>query len=293
MCRELVLLVSLIFMLTLAGITSAALPAGWESQDIGTTGGSANESNGTWTVIGDGADIWGSSDAFHYAYVPLIGDGEITAHVVDNGTGSNTWAKGGVMIRETLDANSKHAMMIITDSDGGGIAFQSRPDTSATSISFHGDVTASPPHWVKLVREGNMITGLHSDDGINWEQMTDASPDGAMTNPIEIEMPDQVFIGLCVTSHAAGELRTYMFDNVTVGLPVIAYLPDPADGAVVSQTWISMSWNAGHTAVSHDFYFGENAADVEAGTGDTFRGNLDLNTTFYLGGSMRLRLMVP
>jgi hypothetical protein len=277
MCRKLVLLLSFALVLSLVGSASAAIPAGWQNQDIATTGGSANESKGTWTVIGDGADIWGGSDAFHYAYVPLIGNGEITAHVVDNGTGTNTWAKGGVMIRETLDAGSKHAMMVITDSDGGGIAFQSRfQNAGANSSSFHGSVTASPPHWVKLVREGNMITGYHSDNGVDWQEMTAAAPDntgGTMTNPIEVTMAEQVYIGLCVTSHAAGELRTYIFDNVTVGLPVIAFGPSPADGAIYLDTWVSMSWNAGHTAVSHDVYFGENAADVEAGTGDTFQGN--------------------
>ncbi len=273
MCRKLVLLVSFTLVLSLVGNAMAAMPAGWESQDIATTGGSADESNGTWTVIGDGADIWGTSDAFHYAYVPLIGDGEITAHVVDNGTGSNTWAKGGVMIRETLDANSKHAMIVITDSEGGGIAFQSRPDTGGSSVSFHGDVTASPPHWIKLVREGDIITGYHSDDDVDWVQFTDTSPDGAMTNPIEISMAEQVYIGLCITSHAEGELRTYTFDNVTVGLPVIVTKPDPADGAIHPDTWVSMSWRAGHTAVSHDVYFGETFADVNDGTGDTFRGN--------------------
>jgi len=274
MCRKLVLLVSLAFVLSLIGNTRAALPAGWQSQDINTTGGSANESNGTWTVIGDGADIWGTSDAFHYAYVPLIGDGEITARVVDNGTGSNTWAKGGVMIRETLTANSKHVMAIITDSDGGGIAFQGRPTAGGSSVSFHGDITASPPHWVRLVREGDMVTGYHSDDGVDWELFTDTSPDGGMTNPLNLSMAEQVYIGLCVTSHAAGELRTYTFDNVNVKLPVIATSPNPADGAISPQTWASLNWNAGDQAVSHDVYFGENEADVEAGTGDTFRGNV-------------------
>jgi hypothetical protein len=282
MCRKLVFMVSLAFVLSIIGNASAVLPAGWQSQDIGTTGGSADESNGTWTVIGDGADIWGSSDAFHYAYVPLVGDGEISARVVDNGTGSNTWAKGGVMIRETLAANSRHAMMILTDSDGGGIANQARPSTGGSSVSFHGDITASPPHWVRLVREGDMITAYHSNDGVAWELFTDTSPDGAMTNPLSLPMPEQVYIGLCVTSHAAGELRTYTFDNVNVKLPVIATSPDPADGAIYPQTWASLSWNAGDKAVSHDVYFGENAADVEAGTGDTFRGNVP-DTYFIVG----------
>ena len=282
MFRKVVFLTSFVLVLGLIGNASAQLPVGWQSQDINTTGGSASESDGTWTVIGDGADIWGTSDAFHYAYVPLIGDGEITARVVDNGTGSNTWAKGGVMIRETLQANSKHIMAIITDSDGGGIAYQGRPSTGGSSASFHGDITASPPHWVRLVREGDMVTGYHSDDGIDWELFTDTSPDGAMTNPLNLPMPEQVYIGLCVTSHAAGELRTYKFDNVSVKLPVIATSPDPADGSIYPETWASLSWNAGQTAVSHDVFFGESEVDVEAGTGDTYRGNVP--DTFFIVG---------
>ncbi|MHC4325083.1 MAG: PA14 domain-containing protein, partial [Planctomycetota bacterium] len=285
MCRKLVLLVSLVVVVGLAGNAPAALPDGWSSQDVGTPSpGSADESNGTWTITGNGHDIWDSSDNFHYAYVPLIGDGEITARVVDNGTGSNAWSKGGVMIRETLDGPSKHVIAALTGGEGSGAAFQGRPDTGSGSISFHGDVSASPPHWVKLVREGDMITGYHSADGVAWEQFTDGSPDGAMTNPLELAMAEQVYVGLAVSSHAAGELRTWTFDNVTVGLPVIAYGPSPADGAIHSDTWASMGWNPGSTAVSHDVYFGENAADVEAGTGDTFRGNQGADALYFVVG---------
>jgi hypothetical protein len=276
MCRKFLLLVSFVLVLGLVGNASAAVPAGWQNQDIGTTGGNADESNNTWTVSGDGADVWGSSDAFHYAYVPLIGNGQISARVVDNGTGSNAWSKGGVMIRETLDANSKHMIMALTGGEGGGIAFQGRfQDAGASSSSLHGTVTASPPYWVKLTREGNTITGYHSADGVDWTLFTGGADNagGTITNPMEVSMASDIYIGLFVTSHAAGEVRTYTFDNVIVGLPVMAYGPYPADGVIYPDTWVSLSWNAGHTAVSHDIYLGENAADVEAGTGDTFRGN--------------------
>jgi len=49
--------------------------------------------------------------------------------------------------------------------------------------------------------------------------------------------------------------------------------PDPANGAFHNDTWASLSWTPGETAVSHDVYFGENLDDVKNGTGDTFRGN--------------------
>ena len=118
MCRRMFCSVSFILVLIMAGNVSALVPAGWSNQDIGTFGGSTFESSGTWTIAGDGADIWGNADAFHYAYVPLSGDGEIIARVVSNGSGPNAWAKGGVMIRETLNPDSKHAMMVVTGGEG-------------------------------------------------------------------------------------------------------------------------------------------------------------------------------
>ncbi|MBL7187383.1 MAG: hypothetical protein ISS70_13765 [Phycisphaerae bacterium] len=60
-------------------------------------------------------------------------------------------------------------------------------------------------------------------------------------------------------------------------LPVIphtAHRPDPADGALLDQTWVTLGWSPGKSAVSHDVYLGENFDDVSEGIGDTFRGNM-------------------
>ncbi len=260
----------------------ASLPQGWMSQDIGTTGGSADESGGTWTISGDGADIWGSSDAFRFAYIPLSGDGMIVARVLDNGSGSDTWAKGGVMIRETLDANSKHAMMIITGGAGAGKAFQCRPNTGSYSFSSHGGSQVSPPMWIKLVREGNLFTGYYSVDGINWQQQPDGTGWDRTPNPIEINMTRDVYVGICVTSVVVGEVRTYRFDHVSTEPPKIALRPDPADGALYEDTSVSLSWRAGDLAVSHDVYFGDNFDEVNDGTWSTFQGN-QTETVFKVG----------
>ncbi len=58
--------------------------------------------------------------------------------------------------------------------------------------------------------------------------------------------------------------------------------PNPADDAIHADTWVSLSWLATTSAVSHDVYFGESFADVEAGTGDTFQ--INQSTTFYVLG---------
>jgi hypothetical protein len=52
-----------------------------------------------------------------------------------------------------------------------------------------------------------------------------------------------------------------------------AWNPTPADGAIEAATWANLSWTPGGFAVSHDVYLGDNFEDVNAGTGNTFRGN--------------------
>ena len=51
--------------------------------------------------------------------------------------------------------------------------------------------------------------------------------------------------------------------------------PNPADGALHEDTWVSLSWRPGPFAVSHDVYLGDNFDDVNNGTPDSpvFRGN--------------------
>ncbi|MEA3227112.1 MAG: hypothetical protein U9Q07_14275, partial [Planctomycetota bacterium] len=275
MNRTLICLASVVLVLGLAGSVSAVVPAGWTNQDIGSSsGGGADEAGGTWTVSGNGNDIWGTADAFHYAYVPLTGDGQMVARVVDNGTGSNAWAKGGVMIRETLEAGSMHAMTVVTGGNGGGAGFQWRPSTGASSLSNHDpSPTVSPPYWVKIVREGNDFSGYLSTDGIEWiQQGTTAT----------IDMASDAYVGVCVTSHASGEVRTFTFDNVSAEVPKVALGPSPADGALHFDTWVSLSWNPGSTAVSHDLYLGESFDDVNDGIADTFQGN-QTSTSYIIG----------
>jgi len=123
------------------------------------------------------------------------------------------------MIRETLDADSKHVLMALTGGEGGGMGFQNRQETGGNSFSSHGDPAAEPPYWLKLTRVGNSITGYSSVDGVEWVQQPDGTGGDATTNPVEIEFAADVLIGLFATSHASGELRTYMFDNVSIEVP--------------------------------------------------------------------------
>jgi hypothetical protein len=61
-----------------------------------------------------------------------------------------------------------------------------------------------------------------------------------------------------------------------------AYSPDPPDGAVYEETWASLGWGAGETAVTHDVYFSDNFDAVNDGATDAFIGNQ--GDTFFVVG---------
>jgi len=167
------------------------------------------ETGGKMSVTGAGADIWFSSDEFTFAYKTLNGDGSLIAKVVSNGTGSNTWAKGGVMIRDSLDGGSASAQMAMTGGAGNGATFQNRPVTGGdmsviSGTNFEAGSAITLPYWVKIERFGDTLTGYVSSDGAAWSVM----------NSVDIVMTAPVYIGLCVTSHAAGEDRTFQFEGI-------------------------------------------------------------------------------
>jgi len=61
-----------------------------------------------------------------------------------------------------------------------------------------------------------------------------------------------------------------------------ALAPDPADGALLEDTWANLKWSPGDLALSHDVYFGDNFDDVNDGTENTFQGN-QATTSLIIG----------
>jgi len=58
--------------------------------------------------------------------------------------------------------------------------------------------------------------------------------------------------------------------------------PNPADGAIHPDTWLSMSWFAGDSAVSRNVYFSDNFDNVHAGAESAFQGNQ--SSTYFVVG---------
>jgi len=86
-------------------------------------GGFVEEPAETYTVTGSGIDIWGNTDQFHFAFKEFTGAGSIIAKV-ESVQNTQEFAKAGIMIRDTLDGNSRYAGVFITPENG--VRFQYR-----------------------------------------------------------------------------------------------------------------------------------------------------------------------
>ena len=213
------------------GSVASAQVAGWQSQDIGVAlaEGGHEFVDGQHVVTGGGVDIWDRADQFHFAYQYLDGDGSITARVaaVDF---AHEWTKAGVMIREHLSTESRHASALRSPNAGTRSAqFARRTTVNGTSAAdTHGSVWA--PTWLRVVRAGNVFTAFRSEDGVAWTQMG-----GAITMD---NFAPGAYVGLAVTSHAGAVLASAKFDNVsTTGNAFEA--PVPADPTPLPAGWHS------------------------------------------------------
>ncbi|UCF17159.1 MAG: hypothetical protein JSW59_06805, partial [Phycisphaerales bacterium] len=157
---------------------------------------------GTYTMTAAGVDIWDSYDEFHYAYKTLSGIGSITVKV-ESLQNTDPFAKAGVMIRGSLDPDSPYASLLLTPANG--VRFQYRQNIGdITDREF--DDTLVAPYWVRLERDaGGSFRGYTSADGFNWQQFT--------LRPM-VSMDTNVYIGLALTSHAAGVTCEAVFSNV-------------------------------------------------------------------------------
>ena len=162
--------------------------------------------DGTIFMNAIGTDIWDGADQFRYAYRQLTGDGSMVALVEDLDGTPSSWAKAGVMVRQTTAGGSAHSLMCMTGGDGNGASWQGRLAENDASESTDAASPVAPPYWVRIDRAGDSLTGFISVDGQSWTQVGDAR---------SISMTDPVLIGLALTSHNAALATSAAFSNVS------------------------------------------------------------------------------
>jgi len=164
----------------------------------------------TITMSAAGTDIWGTADDFRYAFKTLTGDGSIVVKV-ESLVNTNVWAKAGVMIRQSLDEDSKFVYFIQSFGSGVSLGWRATPAAAAASIPATAGITA--PQWVKLTRKGDVFTAQYSANGTTWTDLKAA--DGTVASTAVV-MSNPVYVGLCVTSHNVAATTTAVMSGVAI-----------------------------------------------------------------------------
>ncbi|MGI9243147.1 MAG: alginate lyase family protein, partial [Verrucomicrobiales bacterium] len=203
----------------------AGLPGPFLSTDIGdvSIAGYSEFDGETFSLEGEGKGIDDTRDGFHFAYAPMSGDGTITARIVR--PMSSQWTKPGVMMRESLDADSRHASVLLLPHWSGALV--TRSETGAGTTTGTARPLGAPhvikknrlstPYWVRLIRFRNRFTGYMSADGFHWQELGSA----------EIPMAGTIYVGLPACSQLDHVTTTVTYDNVSIP----TWRTPPADGS--------------------------------------------------------------
>jgi len=189
--------------ITRVGVPQSSLPG----TDVGSTtpaGSTIDNGNGSFTLQGSGADIWGSADAFQFASNAVTGVNGTLAVRVDSVSNTNVWAKAGVHYRDSDAAGAKNVGIYCRPD--GQVAMQWRATTNAAS-SWHGTLVGGTgfPKWVRLTKSGDAYTGAWSTNGTSWNDI----------RTVTVNMGNDNLGGLALTSHNNGTLATAEFSNFT------------------------------------------------------------------------------
>jgi hypothetical protein len=180
------------------------------------------------------------------------------------------------------------------DPGTGGAGFRVTPSKSqsiVTGLSFTtaNDAVERDPTKFEIYGSNDSIDGpytlIASGDIVDFNQPTAWPRFTINETPISFDNNvayDHYQILFPDIRDRAGANSMQISEVELFGISYTAYGPIPADGSYHEDTWASLSWTLGDTAVSHDVYFGDNFDDVDAGAEGTFFGN-QVSPSFVVG----------
>lgn len=179
------------------------------SKDIGNVeipgSASFDKEKQTYTIEASGVNIWFGEDEFHYLFRKLQGDFILRAQVQFIGKGIDPHRKIGWMVRTDLDPNAKHAIATVHGDGLTSLQYRSQKgeDMKEQRSSLMGaDV-------IQLERRGGQYIMSVAQYGKPL----------VSNDPIDLNLGDDVYVGLFACSHRDSVKEKAIFSNVRIIKP--------------------------------------------------------------------------
>jgi Tol biopolymer transport system component len=162
----------------------------------------------TYTLTSAGANLWSTTDAFHFAWKKVSGDVSLTADInFPEAPGNASPHRKAILIfRQNMDADGVYADAA---QHGSGLtALQYRRTKGATTQDIELNIDA--PKRLRLEKRGDTITMFLSSGGQPLHQV------GAS---IQLHFDGAFYAGIGLCSHNAAVVEKAVFSNVELGAP--------------------------------------------------------------------------
>ena len=161
-----------------------------------------------YRLTGSGSNIWFSHDEFQFAWKKMKGDFILQARGMFLGVGTEPHRKFGLMIRTSLDTSSA---MICAALHGNGLTSLQFRRSAAANVE-QDTFTIRFPDVMEIERRGKqfIMSVAHFGETYVTQQVSD------------IDLGDEVYVGLFVCAHNKDVLETASFDNVRIIVPAKA-----------------------------------------------------------------------
>lgn len=161
-------------------------------------------------LSGSGANIWLTHDEFHFVWKKMKGDFILRTNASFIGKGTEQHRKVGLMIRSSLQPDSKHINAVV---HGDGLtSLQYRKNTGDSTKEIKTDVKGADV--IQLERKGKVYTMSVAKRGDLFTSIESQ----------EIDLGDDVYVGIFICSHNPAVTERAMFNNVRIIVPASAGL---------------------------------------------------------------------
>jgi regulation of enolase protein 1 (concanavalin A-like superfamily) len=159
-----------------------------------------------YIISGSGVNIWGTHDEFHYACRKLKGNFILQTRAVFLGKGVDPHRKIGWMVRTGLDTNSRMVLAAVHGKGLTSLQYRKEQGGNVSQDTF----TLKNPDMIQLERKGSrfIMSVAHFGEPYTTTQVEN------------IDLGDDVYVGLFVCSHNKNAMEKARFDNVRIIKPI-------------------------------------------------------------------------